>query len=247
MTVCAASSLKCMSDLSEVTAVILAGGLGMRFRPVMADRAKALAPVRGRPFLAYLLEQLAAAKVAHVILCTGYMGDQVKREFGDTYKGLQLFYSHEMSPLGTGGALRLALPLLKSDPILVMNGDSYCTEDLTSFWKWHFERSAQVSILLARGADTMRFGKVEVGPEGLVSSFEEKGGIGPGWINAGIYIIPRFLVQTIPPGQMISLEREVFPTWIGGALYGYQSKAHFLDIGTPEAYAAAEQFFATNG
>ena len=109
-----------------VTAAILAGGLGTRLRSVVKDRPKVLAEIRGVPFLTYLLDQLAAAGVRDVVLCTGYMGEQVRSAFGDSYGGMCLSYSQESSPLGTAGALRLALPLFKSSSVLVMNGDSFC-------------------------------------------------------------------------------------------------------------------------
>src|SRR5947208_1434645 len=109
-------------DLSGVVAAILAGGFGTRLRSVVADRPKPLATISGRPFLAYQLDQLAAVGLRRVVLCTGYRGDQVEATFGRHYAGMRLEYSLEAAPLGTAGALRLALPLLDSDHVLVMNG-----------------------------------------------------------------------------------------------------------------------------
>ena len=109
-----------MVKLSDITAAILAGGQGTRLRPVLADRPKVLAEVMGRPFLSYLLDQLSSAGARKVILCTGYMGDMVQEVYGGTYKSLHLLYSREDEPLDTGGALRLALPLIDSDCVLVM-------------------------------------------------------------------------------------------------------------------------------
>src|SRR3989338_6029269 len=111
--------------LSGVTVAILAGGLGTRLRSVIADRPKVLAEVRGRPFLTYIFDQLIAASIKYAVLCTGYLGEKVCDRFGDSYGSLRLAYSQEPSPRGTAGALRLALPLFKSDSVLVMNGDSY--------------------------------------------------------------------------------------------------------------------------
>ena len=233
-----------MPDLASVTAAILAGGMGTRLRSVVADRPKVLAEIRGRPFLAYLLDQLAGAGVRTVVLCTGYLGEQVQAMFGDSYGSLRLVYSQESSPLGTAGALRLALPLFKAETVLVMNGDSFCEANLRAFWAWHCARSADATLLLTRMLDTKRYGRVHVDEDGLVLRFDEKGqNGGPGWINAGIYLLNRRLLLTIPSSGAVSLEREMFPAWIGRGLYGYRSEGRFLDIGTPEAYILAERFF----
>ena len=235
-----------MTDLSEITTVILAGGLGTRLRSVVADRPKALANIRGRPFLSYLLDQLINHDIKDVVLCTRYLGEQVRSTFGDSYGKLRLAYSRELSPLGTAGALRLALPLLHSESVLVMNGDSFCDVDLGAFFSWHHTQMANGSLVLVRRPDTTRSGRVEVDVEGRITRFEEKGGrAGPGWINAGIYLLTQRLLRTIPITGAASLEQELFPGWINDGLYGYQSGGRFLDIGTPEAYALAEQFFAT--
>lgn len=234
-----------MQDLVGMTAAILAGGLGTRLRSAVADRPKVLAEVRGRPFLAYLLDQLADAGVRNVALCTGYLGEQVQALFGDSYGGLRLVYSQESSPLGTAGALRLGLPLFKSDPVLVMNGDSFCDADLRVFWAWHQVRDANATLFLTEVPNTGRYGQVYVDANGLVLSFDEKNrSDGPGWINAGIYLINRNLLLTIPAGRAVSLEQDMFPAWIGRGLHGYQGKGRFIDIGTPETYKTTEQFFA---
>lgn len=232
-------------ELTAVTAAILAGGLGSRLRPVVSDRPKALANIGERPFLTYLFDQLVVAGAKDVVVCTGYLGDQIRMIFGESYGPLRLNYSRESTPLGTAGALRLALPLFNFDSVLVMNGDSYCDANLGEFWLWHGARHARVSLLLSRVLDTERFGQVQVDRDGKVTDFREKGtGQGLGWINAGIYLLSRDLLAEIPANRTVSLEREVFPNWIGRGLYGFQSEARFMDIGTPEAYASAQSFFA---
>jgi len=235
-----------MHDLANVTTVILAGGLGTRLRSVVAHRPKVLAEVQGRPFLAYLLDQVVGAGVRYAVVCTGYLGAQVRAMFGDAYDSLDLAYCQEPEPLGTAGALRLALPLFKSDPVLVMNGDSFCEVDLTALWVWHGAQAATATLLLATVPDTRRYGCVQVDEDGLVLRFDEKAqGSGPGWINAGVYLLSQRLVRAIAEREMVSLERQVFPAWIGRGLYGYRNQGRFLDIGTPEAYAVAQRFFAS--
>lgn len=234
-----------MSQLSQTTAAVFAGGLGTRLRSAVADRPKVLAEVEGRPFLAYLLDQLVAAGTRKVVLCTGYMAEQVAETFGDAYRSLELAYSREESPLGTGGALRLAADHFESDPVLVLNGDSYCTADLTAFRAWHADRGARDSMVLCQVPDVSRYGQVVVDEAGAVTSFREKGGdTGPGWINAGVYLFSRELVQSIPSDTAVSLEKEVMPARIGNGLYGQQTASRLLDIGTPASYAAAARFFA---
>jgi NDP-sugar pyrophosphorylase family protein len=231
--------------LKEVTALILAGGLGTRLRPVVPDRPKVLAPVAGRPFLSFLLDQLVDAGIGRLVLCTGYLGEQIRGWLGPAYRGLRIQYSQEAAPLGTGGALRQAQRLIDSGTVLVMNGDSFCEADLAEFRARHQARHAVASILVRWVPDARRFGRVQVDDAGLIRGFDEKRGPeGPGWINAGIYWLSLDLIRTIPRGVAISLEREVLPVWVeAGLVYGCPSEGAFLDIGTPEAYRDAQSFF----
>lgn len=231
-------------DFAETMAVILAGGMGTRLSSLVADRPKVLADVQGRPFLAYLLDQLAGAGIREVVLCTGYMAESVRAMFGDSYNDLSLIYSPESRPLGTGGALRLALPLLKSDSVFVLNGDSYCEVDLKAVWGLHCSNKATLTLVLKRVADPTRFGQVRIRADGAVIGFEEKvTKDGAGLINAGIYLIRCSLLKTIRAKGAASLEQEMFPAWVGHGLYGYETRGRFTDIGTPESYEAAQHFF----
>lgn len=236
------------SPLSSITGVILAGGLGTRLRTVVNDRPKVLAPVLGRPFLAFLLDQLVDAGIRQAVLCTGYKAEQIEVAFGKEYRGLKIACSCESEPLGTAGALRLALPQVSAPLILTMNGDSYCAADLPDFTTWHRKQQFAGSLVLTHVSDTSRYGRVLTNADGRVLSFEEKReGSGPGWINAGIYLLERALLEEIPSGRAVSLEREMFPNWISRSLGGYARECPFLDIGTPESYAATERFFREIG
>jgi histidinol-phosphate phosphatase family protein len=236
------------TELSNITAAVLAGGLGTRLRPVVADRPKVLAEIRGRPFLAYLLDRLAAAGLHSVVLCTGYRGGEVAHAFGDRYGSVRLVYSQEPQSLGTGGALRRALPHLVSDPVLVMNGDSLCVTDLKAFWEWHRYRGSGASMMLARVRRNERYGTVKIDADGRVVEFaEKKHGAGPGWINAGVYFLSQGFLRSIPNEINVSLEHDLFPRWIMDGVYGYCGLGRFLDIGTPEDFAAAENFLESSG
>jgi len=248
--------------MSTITGAILAGGLGTRLRSVVSDRPKVLALVRGKPFLAYLLDQLGQADIRRVVLLTGYKGEQIEKTFGSRYGNIDLEYSAETEPLGTAGALRLALPKLFANAtaagtVLMLNGDSFCAADLTGLREFHTNPKRQrggissvtenkgASIVLTHVPDTSRFGKVEVTADDRVERFVEKQAAGgAGWINAGIYLIPQQFVEQIPTGRAVSIEREMFPAWSqAGNLRGFQGQGEFLDIGTPESYRAAEEFF----
>ncbi|HTU20955.1 MAG TPA: nucleotidyltransferase family protein [Gemmataceae bacterium] len=231
--------------LEDVAAAILVGGLGTRLRSRLADRPKVLAPIHGRPYLAYLLEQLARAGIRHCVLLTGYLADQISSAFGDSYAGLRLTYSHEPSPLGTAGALRRGLPHLSSSTILLLNGDSYCGVSLPELWEIHHHRSADLSLVLTPVEDCSRYGRVCVGSDGRVLRFEEKSqAAGEGWVNAGIYLFNRALIDEVPPGRAASLERDLCPVWAASKrCFGFLCQGSFLDIGTPESYAQAEAFF----
>ena len=230
--------------LSKTTAVVLAGGLGTRLRSVVDDRPKVLASICDKPLLSYLLDQLNQAGIRYTILCTGYLGNMVQASYGSNYKAMDLVYSKESVPLGTGGAIKFAQNLFKSDNILVMNGDSYCSADLNKFWEWHVEKKSNATLLLTHVPNVGRYGQIKTAKNGALEIFSEKGAEhGPGWINAGVYFLSRDFIASIPSGCSVSLEKEIFPNWIGCGIYGYHSEGHFIDIGVPEDYEKAEEFF----
>jgi NDP-sugar pyrophosphorylase family protein len=231
-------------ELAATSAVILAGGLGTRLRSVVADRPKVLAEVAGVPFVFHLLTQLASAGVKHAVLATGHLGEQVRDALGTAYGPLELEYAHEPAPLGTGGAIRHALPLVRSHALFVLNGDSYCDVELAHLWLWHHQRAAHGTLALTRVPDARRFGTVTTDDFGRVLSFVEKSNVRRrGTVNAGLYLLRRSLVASIPSGVACSLEHDLLPRWLDDGIYGYARCARFIDIGTPASFAAAERFF----
>ncbi len=230
--------------LAGISAVILAGGLGTRLRPAVSDCAKVLAEVDGRPFIGFILDQLSGSGVKSVVLCTGYRARQLQGALGESHGELRIEYSREPSALGTAGALRFALSRMGDGPVLVLNGDSFCTCDIGAFFDWHCRKGAAASLMLVHQEDTSAYGRVETDSDGRVVAFREKSSeVQPGWINAGVYILPLSLIESIPAGRAVSLETESFPAWISHGLYGFQSDGELIDIGTPERYAAAPEFF----
>ena len=232
-----------MKNNKNIQAVILAGGMGTRLKSVVSDRSKVVAEVAGKPFITYILDRLNEIYIKDAVICTGYMGEQVRELLGNNYEGISLTYSQENEPLGTAGALRFALDKIESDPVLVMNGDSLINADILKFRLWHYLHEAEGSLLLTDMPDTSRFGRVCVDNLGKITAFEEKCGANlPGCINAGIYILSRKLIEEIPSGRQVSIEKEMFPAWIGKDLYGCNLPGSFLDIGTPESYSRGEDF-----
>jgi D-glycero-alpha-D-manno-heptose 1-phosphate guanylyltransferase len=235
-------------DHTTVTGVILAGGQGTRLRQVVSDRPKVLAPVLGRPFILFLLDQLAEAGLRQVVVSTGYLAAMVEEAIGPTYRGMAVSFSREDAPLGTGGGLALAARRVRTPHILALNGDSYMDAHFGPYLAWFGMNRPLAALLLARVPDASRFGRVELAPDGSVKSFVEKGGdSGPGLINAGAYLLPTDLLAVLPADRMLSVEREVFPTLIGQGLWGYAHPGEFIDIGTPESYARAEAFLSARG
>jgi NDP-sugar pyrophosphorylase family protein len=227
-------------------AFVLAGGLGTRLRPRFGDRPKALTPLAGRPFLAHQLEWLARHGVREAVVCAGHGADQVERELGDGRRfGVALEYSVEPSPLGTGGALKLAERLVKGTA-LVVNGDTLAACDPWALERARWEHAALGAVALYEVPDARSRGRVECGPAGVVERFVEKDASfrGPAWVNGGLYTFAPRLWRRLPEG-VSSLERDLLPELAAeGRLRGFRCPGEFFDIGTPEEWERAERAFS---
>jgi mannose-1-phosphate guanylyltransferase len=234
-----------MLNLPE--AIVLCGGAGVRLRDITGNGPKAMARIAGRPFLELLLMQLQRNGFQHVILAVGYQQEAILSYFGKRACGLQLAYSAESSPLGTGGALRNAAHLVASDAVLTMNGDSYTDVDLHSFVVDHSESKADASIVIVPADGRSDCGSVLVGPDGKLARFEEKQSrFCTRYFNAGVYVLSRRILDDIPLGIQISLEQELFPRWLeeGKHIRTFVSSGRCVDIGTPERYLTAQESLA---
>ena len=228
----------------DLTAVILAGGLGMRLRAVVQDRPKVMANVAGRPFLTYVLDQIVSAGIKRAVVCTGFLASSISTVLNDDYQGLQLLYSHETIPLGTAGALRQALSMIQTFPVLLFNGDSYVNVNLEEFVQFHRSSQSKMSLVLARKSSSDAFGLVEIEECGAVKRFSEKVATGKSeWVNAGIYILEKQVLESIPESRAVSLEREILPKWVGQGLHGFAQQEKLFDIGTPSSLSEAQCFF----
>ena len=229
--------------------IVLAGGLGTRIRSELEGRPKVLAPVAGQPFADHLLKQLSKAGSHHVIFATGHGADQVAAYLDDAKTRLpgsmRLDAAVEASPLGTGGAVRNALDHAAGSPIMVMNGDSYVDCPLDGLFAFHKARHANATMLLVEVLDAKRYGTVQTDSNSNVISFTEKSeNLGKtAWINAGIYIFERRVLEHLQKDTVISLEHDLLPSLCGFKLYGYKQNARFIDIGTPESFAESDAFF----
>lgn len=235
--------------MDEVTPIILAGGLGTRLRESVSDRPKVLAPVAGRPFLERIFEQLLRFGFKKVVLCIGYMGNQIEDLYGSSYAGMNISYSRENALLGTAGALRQAIDQVSSCDVLVLNGDSFCNFSFEFFFPFHVRNQADISILLVTQDDCSRFGSVVLDDSFRVQTFHEKSNsTGPGLVNAGIYLIKRSLIQELRSGENLSLERNIFPNLIARRFFGYIADVTtFIDIGTPQSFSQAQDIFSPAG
>ena len=244
------SSFPSATCLQTVDVFVLAGGLGTRIRPVLGDVPKLLAPIRGRPYLSYLFDWLKHFGARRVVLGLGHQADVVIEHLRDhSPAGLDVETVVEPQPLGTAGAVRFVRPHLHSDPALVLNGDSFADADLCAFLARYHASGAQGALLCADVNDAGRYGRVLLNDRGMITGFVEKDPTfrGTATINAGLYLISAAFLDNIAASTAVSLERDVFERQPAGALTAFTGCASFIDIGTPESLALADQVFsATN-
>jgi mannose-1-phosphate guanylyltransferase len=227
-----------------VQAIVLVGGEGTRLRPLTSDVPKPAVTLVDRPFLAYAIEWLAAHGVSEVVLACGFLPDVLREAFGDHERaGVKITYVAEPEPLGTAGAIRFAAEALGDrleDRFLALNGDVLADLDLSALVRAHEERGARATIALHPVEDSSAYGLVRCDERGRVLEFLEKTGeAAPGEINAGAYVLERSVLDLVPTGRAVSIEREVFPRLVGEGLCGLLLDGYWMDIGTPERYLQA--------
>jgi len=230
------------NPLATTDALILCGGAGTRLRPVISDKPKGLAPLGGRPFLDILVEDLLEQGFRRLIFCVGYLKEQIIGRYRDRDDAEYLF-SEEDAPLGTGGAIQNALPLVCSDPFLVSNGDSFCTVDLGEFYLFHHRKEAIASLVLARVDERHDGGIVCLDETQRILSFVEKSGTRDQqhcFVNAGMYLMQKETVELHRESSPLSLEYDVFPALVkSNRCFGFVVGSQLFDIGTPERYRKA--------
>jgi D-glycero-alpha-D-manno-heptose 1-phosphate guanylyltransferase len=223
-------------------AIILAGGFGTRLKHIVSDVPKPMAPVNGIPFLSFLFSKLITAGIDHVILSTGYLHEVIENYYGNVFDSLQISYSHEDKPLGTGGAILLGLTKAKTDHVLVLNGDTLFEIDFGKLAEYHIEKKSLLTIALREEDEVLRYGSVTIDDVGKITAFTEKNQVcGKGLINGGIYMIDSEFFQQLSMPVKFSFEKDVLETFYPEiAFYGLAFNSYFIDIGVPEDYARAQ-------
>ena len=208
-----------------------------------------MAPIRGKPFLDYLLRWLRAEGVCEVVLCVGYKRSQIQAFVGKGRKwGLRVKYSIERELLGTGGALKKAERLIDGERVLVINGDTFVDVNLRELTQFHGSSNALATVAAVHAADWGRYGSMRVDASGRITGFVEKTATDEGMagdekraINAGVYVFERKLLRRIRSDRRVSLEREIFPPLVKSKkAYGLVKDAYFLDIGVPDDFVRAQ-------
>ena len=222
-------------------AIVLAGGFGTRLAHVVPDVCKPMAPVAGRPFLRYIMDQVDGARFDRAVVADGFRREQIEDFFGSAYRGLRVEYSPEDEPLFTGGAVKQALAKCHNDWVFVLNGDTWLDVDFTAMEAAATKAPASVQAVIAvkRMRDFERYGTVDVDAGGLISAFHEKKPCVDGLINAGVYLIRREALDAMP--RKFSLENDFFEKVVAdGALAACECGGGFIDIGVPEDYELAQ-------
>lgn len=226
-------------DPKDIYVVILCGGLGKRLRPAVSDRPKVLAEIKDKTFLDILIDNLLEQGFKNIILCIGYLKEQIKDHFNYD-KDYNIIFSEEYESLGTGGALKNARSLIKSDPFIVMNGDSICDLNFKDFLDYHVNKRAIMSMVLTCSQNTGDYGNVVLGESNRIVSFKEKiDKKGECLINAGVYLMQKDIFSYMPEDDKFSLEYDLFPKIVDEKCYGFITGSELIDIGTPERYEKA--------
>lgn len=227
-------------------AIVLAGGLGTRLRQTVPGLPKVLAPVAGRPFIEHVLAELVRGGCVRAVLAVGYLHDMVTQHLGRHFDGLELDYSVEDVPLGTGGAIRLASRMVRRQPFFVLNGDTWLDLDHGAMLAKHRSANAVLSIAVRRVPDVSRFGAVLVEGDRVVR-MDEKGNHGPGLINAGIYLMDSTILHDPTLVGAFSFERDLLSRRLPDLRpLAYETTGRFIDIGVAEDYAAAQTLLAAS-
>jgi NDP-sugar pyrophosphorylase family protein len=230
--------------MNGIKAIMLVGGLGTRLRSVLPSKPKVLASIGDRSFLELLVSQLRSQGIRQLVMCTGYLADQIESRFGDgTRWNVSIEYSKEETPLGTAGALKLARHYVRDvSEFFVLNGDSFLEidfQDLMHFHRVHPDAVATMAVVRVENAG--RYGTVKVDSNDRVSGFAEKtGGDAPGLVNGGVYVFSQAVWESLPEGPA-SMERDVFPRLLNRGVYAREQRGMFIDIGTPADYARAQE------
>jgi len=226
-------------------AIILAGGFGTRLREVLENTTKPMAPINGKPFLEYQLNYLKNFGINRVVMAVGYLSEQIINHFGNKFNNIEIVYTQENSPLGTGGGINFAFTKIIGKEAFVVNGDTLFDIDLNKFYEFHYQKKSVFSLALRQLNNVDRFGSVIIDENNQIIKFAEKGQFqGKGLINGGVYIIKNDFFLSLDLPEKFSLENEVFEKYYyDGIFSGKVFTDYFLDIGIPSDYKKAQDDF----
>ena len=230
--------------LKTKEAIILAGGLGTRLKEVISDIPKPMAPVANQPFLKYIIDYLIQQGIERIILSVGYKSEVIKEFFGDNYKGIELIYSIENEPLGTGGGIRLAADKLNGEETFIINGDTFFDVHLLGLEQLAISEKSDLCLALKPMKNFDRYGSVELLKNRIIS-FKEKQFVQEGLINGGVYWLNKSLLALFKSGEKFSFERDLMERQVDKkTISGFITDSYFIDIGIKEDYIQANKDFA---
>lgn len=232
-------------NLKNIDVFILCGGLGKRLKPISGSLPKPMVKINKQPFLDTVINYLADFGFQRFILGIGYRGGLIRDYYRKNYKrGLTILFSQEKVPLDTGGAVKNAKEIIKSNPFLVLNGDTFFKFNPSNFLNFHQQKGSLLTILLRRMPNSKDYGEVITDKSGQILNFSEKSQEKKScFINAGAYLFDRKIFSLMPSGAKFSLERDLFPVMAGKSIFGYPCGGFFIDIGTPQRYRKARRYF----
>ncbi len=223
-------------------AIILAGGFGSRLKKLNLEVPKPMVPLGEFPFLFYMLSWLKANGMKRVILSVGFKWEVIKDYFGSSFRDMELLYSVEDEPLGTGGAVKKAMSYCRGKLIWVLNGDTFFEVDLNGMQNYHIEQMNHFTLAAKPVPDTSRYGRLLMDEQNKITGFGEKSEKGPGLINGGIYLFENSFLKDKSSGDKFSFEKDVLEKYVSQEKFGaFVSDSYFIDIGTPEDYTKAQK------
>ena len=221
----------------QTTAIVLAGGLGTRLKNVVADIPKPMAPIKDKPFLFYIFKYLKKYKIEKIILSVGYKWEKIKEYFGDNFEGIDLIYSVEDEPLGTGGAIKKAISKLEDEEVFILNGDTFFKIDLE---KLSLVENSKLVLALKKMYDFDRYGCVKTDENGLVTAFTEKAYNKSAYINGGIYLARTNIFDDFTLKNKFSFEEFMQSQFKKLQINTVKFNDYFIDIGIPNDYEIAQ-------
>lgn len=239
-------TLKRMRDKAEgIDIYILCGGRGKRLRKISRGIPKPMMKIGDRPFLDIIIDFMSGFGFKRFILGTGYRSKLIRDYYSNKDShGLEIGFCEEKTPLDTGGALKKTVRLIKSDPFFVLNGDTFCRFNPLRFLRFHRDKKSIASIILRKVSRAPDYGEIRMNGSGRIISFREKNEKAEKClVNSGVYLFDKKIFGLMPASRKFSLEKDLFPSLSGKDFFGYITPGFFIDIGTPERYSKARNYF----